>query len=104
MGLPCQVFQPEALELCARKVVAASGDMHKCFRVCRGVVEMLETKLTNDIEMQKLLRILLCFFLFLVTEVKCIPRADGEEMLKKKDIFVHKITIYKNLSQFCNNC
>ena len=31
MGLPCQVFQPEALELCARKVAAASGDMHKVF-------------------------------------------------------------------------
>ena len=31
MSLPCQVFLPEALELCARKVVAASRDMHKVF-------------------------------------------------------------------------
>ena len=79
MGLPCQVFQPEALELCARKFAATSGDMHKFFHVFRGVVEMLETELTNDIEMQKLLRILLCFFLFWVTEVECRPRADGDE-------------------------
>lgn len=47
MGLPCQVFQPEALELCARKVAAASGDMRKALHVCRGAVEMLEAELTN---------------------------------------------------------
>ena len=28
------------------------GDMHKVFHVCKGVVEMLEAELTNDIEMQ----------------------------------------------------
>ena len=33
MGLPCQVFQPEALELCARKFDSASGDMRKVFHV-----------------------------------------------------------------------
>ena len=84
MGLPCQVFQPKALEICARKFAAASGDMHKFFHVCRDVGEMIETELTNDIEMQKILRILLCFFLFWVTEVECIPQADGEEFLKTK--------------------
>jgi cell division control protein 6 len=49
MGLTCQVFQPEALELCARKVAAASGDMRKALHVCRGAVEMLEAELTNGI-------------------------------------------------------
>ena len=43
------------------------------------------------------------FFLFWVIEVKCIPRADGEEVLKKKEVFVHNIYIHKNLSQFCNS-
>ena len=33
----------------------------------------------EDIEMQRLLRILLCFFLFWVIEIECIPRADGDE-------------------------
>ena len=33
----------------------------------------------EDIEMQRLLRILLCFFLFWVIEIDCRPRADGDE-------------------------
>lgn len=49
MDLPCQIFQLEALELCARKVAAASGDMRKALHVCRGAVEMLEAELTSGI-------------------------------------------------------
>ena len=60
------------------------GDMHKVFHVCRGAVEMLETELTNDIEMQQIIKISARFFLFWVIEVKCRPRADGEEFLKTK--------------------
>ncbi|KAJ0020070.1 hypothetical protein Pint_32572 [Pistacia integerrima] len=37
MALPYIVFQPQALELCARKVAAASGDMRKALSVCRSV-------------------------------------------------------------------
>ena len=33
----------------------------------------------EDIEMQRLLRIMLCFFLFWVIEIECKPRADGDE-------------------------
>ncbi|XP_076907258.1 cell division control protein 6 homolog B-like [Bidens hawaiensis] len=44
-ALPYVVFQPQALELCARKVAAASGDMRKALGICRGAIEMLETEL-----------------------------------------------------------
>ncbi|XP_042479850.1 cell division control protein 6 homolog B-like [Macadamia integrifolia] len=37
MALPYTVFQPQALELCARKVAAVSGDMRKALSVCRSV-------------------------------------------------------------------
>ncbi|KAJ0430385.1 putative Cell division protein Cdc6/18 [Helianthus annuus] len=37
MALPYTVFQPQALELCARKVAAASGDMRKALGICRLV-------------------------------------------------------------------
>ncbi|GAV74460.1 Cdc6_C domain-containing protein [Cephalotus follicularis] len=42
--LPYIVFQPLALELCARKVAAASGDMRKALSVCRSALEMLEAE------------------------------------------------------------
>ena len=45
---------------------------------------MLEAELTNDIGMQKITENSAQFFLFWVIEVKCIPRADGEEFLKTK--------------------
>ncbi|GKU93344.1 hypothetical protein SLEP1_g6945 [Rubroshorea leprosula] len=45
MALPYIVFQPQALELCARKVAAASGDMRKALSVCRSAMEMLEAEL-----------------------------------------------------------
>ncbi|KAK1586436.1 hypothetical protein Q3G72_002563 [Acer saccharum] len=48
MGLPYIVFQPQALELCARKVAAASGDMRKALCVSRKAVEMLETELRDS--------------------------------------------------------
>ncbi|XP_042040624.1 cell division control protein 6 homolog B-like [Salvia splendens] len=40
-ALPYTVFQPQALELCAGKVAAASGDMRKALAVCRSAIEML---------------------------------------------------------------
>ncbi|KAM0050354.1 putative Cell division protein Cdc6/18 [Helianthus debilis subsp. tardiflorus] len=48
MALPYTVFQPQALELCARKVAAASGDMRKALGICRGAIEMLETELRES--------------------------------------------------------
>ncbi|KAL4555980.1 hypothetical protein LXL04_038614 [Taraxacum kok-saghyz] len=48
MALPYTVFQPQALELCARKVAASSGDMRKALGICRGAIERLETELRDD--------------------------------------------------------
>ncbi|KAK9168178.1 hypothetical protein Syun_000318 [Stephania yunnanensis] len=48
MVLPCDVFQEEALELCARKIAAASGDMRKALFVCRSAVEMLEAEVVDS--------------------------------------------------------
>ncbi|KAK9279784.1 hypothetical protein L1049_013466 [Liquidambar formosana] len=48
MALPYTVFQPQALELCARKVAAASGDMRKALCVCRSAIEMLEVELKES--------------------------------------------------------
>ncbi|KAK9755704.1 hypothetical protein RND81_01G044500 [Saponaria officinalis] len=45
--LPYQVFQPQALELCARKVAAASGDMRKALCVCRSAIEVLESEIKD---------------------------------------------------------
>ncbi|KAF8369866.1 hypothetical protein HHK36_032107 [Tetracentron sinense] len=66
MALPYNVFQPQALELCARgsktmdvgstvqatykstrKVAAASGDMRKALSVCRSAIEMLEVEMRD---------------------------------------------------------
>ncbi|KAB1227731.1 hypothetical protein CJ030_MR1G028878 [Morella rubra] len=47
-ALPYIVFQPQALELCARKVAAASGDMRKALCVCRSAIEVLETELRES--------------------------------------------------------
>ncbi|KAL3750554.1 hypothetical protein ACJRO7_011541 [Eucalyptus globulus] len=46
--LPYPVFQPHALELCARKVAAASGDMRKALCICRGAIDMLEMELQES--------------------------------------------------------
>ncbi|XP_066310230.1 cell division control protein 6 homolog [Miscanthus floridulus] len=43
--LEYDVFEPLALEFCARKVAAASGDMRKALGVCRSAMEVLEAKL-----------------------------------------------------------
>ncbi|KAL4592707.1 hypothetical protein LXL04_005710 [Taraxacum kok-saghyz] len=48
MALPYTVFQPQALELCARKVAASSGDMRKALGICRAAIERLETELRDD--------------------------------------------------------
>ncbi|GKE28802.1 cell division control protein 6 homolog B-like protein, partial [Tanacetum coccineum] len=47
-ALPYTVFQPQALELYARKVSASSGDMRKALGICRGAIEMLETELREN--------------------------------------------------------
>uniref|UniRef100_A0A7N0U3E2 Cdc6 C-terminal domain-containing protein n=1 Tax=Kalanchoe fedtschenkoi TaxID=63787 RepID=A0A7N0U3E2_KALFE len=46
-ALPYTVFHPQALELCARKVAAASGDMRKALCICRSAIEILGTELAE---------------------------------------------------------
>lgn len=53
--LPYPVFQPHALELCARKVAAASGDMRKALCICRGAIDMLEVELQESTRSTNLL-------------------------------------------------
>ncbi|KAG8379273.1 hypothetical protein BUALT_Bualt07G0071400 [Buddleja alternifolia] len=48
-ALPYVVFQPQAVELCARRVAAASGDMRKALSVCRSAIEMLEAERRDPI-------------------------------------------------------
>lgn len=36
------IMQPQAIELCARKVAAATGDLRKALDVCRQAIEMAE--------------------------------------------------------------
>ncbi|KAI4373411.1 hypothetical protein MLD38_011538 [Melastoma candidum] len=44
------VFQPQALELCARKVSASSGDMRKALSICRIAIDILEAELLEPQE------------------------------------------------------
>uniref|UniRef100_A0A0E0N557 Cdc6 C-terminal domain-containing protein n=1 Tax=Oryza rufipogon TaxID=4529 RepID=A0A0E0N557_ORYRU len=46
--LEYDVFEPLALEFCARKVAAASGDMRKALGVCRSAVEVFEARLQES--------------------------------------------------------
>ncbi|CAN1235489.1 Cell division control protein 6 homolog [Linum perenne] len=48
ISIPHVVFNPQALELCARKVAAASGDMRKALSVCRSAVEILEADVRDS--------------------------------------------------------
>ncbi|PHU16161.1 Cell division control protein 6 -like protein [Capsicum chinense] len=48
-AFPYTVFQPQALELCARKVASASGDMRKALWICRSAIEMLESEIRDTI-------------------------------------------------------
>ncbi|KAL0723771.1 hypothetical protein Bca4012_038370 [Brassica carinata] len=48
MVLPYVAFQSKALELCARKVAAASGDMRKALSVCRSALEILEIEIRGS--------------------------------------------------------
>nr|GMD28123.1 cell division control protein 6 homolog B-like [Ipomoea batatas] len=48
-ALPYIVFQPQALELCARKIASASGDMRKALSICRSAIEVLETEIRDSI-------------------------------------------------------
>ncbi|XP_027334583.1 cell division control protein 6 homolog B-like [Abrus precatorius] len=46
--LPYTVFQHQALELCARKVAAASGDMRNALCICRSAIEILEAEIRES--------------------------------------------------------
>lgn len=46
--LPYTVSQHQALELCARKVAAASGDMRNALSICRSAIEILEAEIRDS--------------------------------------------------------
>ncbi|GJN06112.1 hypothetical protein PR202_ga23805 [Eleusine coracana subsp. coracana] len=46
--LEYDVFEPLALEFCARKIAAVSGDMRKALGVCRSAVEVFEARLKDS--------------------------------------------------------
>ncbi|KHN01782.1 Cell division control protein 6 like [Glycine soja] len=46
--LPYTVFQQQAMELCARKVAAASGDMRNALCICGRAIEMLEAEIRES--------------------------------------------------------
>ncbi|KAL8523849.1 hypothetical protein ACS0TY_013713 [Phlomoides rotata] len=48
-ALPYTLFQPHAVELCAAKVAAASGDMRKALAVCRSAIEILKAERRDPI-------------------------------------------------------
>ncbi|KAI3724638.1 hypothetical protein L2E82_36421 [Cichorium intybus] len=48
MALPYIVFQPQAFELCLRKVAASFGDMRKALGICRCAIERLEIQLRES--------------------------------------------------------
>ncbi|XP_028784745.1 cell division control protein 6 homolog B [Neltuma alba] len=52
--LPYAVFQHQALELCARKVAAASGDMRKALCLCRSAIEMQEAEIRESIGLSEI--------------------------------------------------
>ncbi|WVY94226.1 hypothetical protein V8G54_033314 [Vigna mungo] len=47
-ALPYIVFQQQALELCARKVAASSGDMRNALSICWSAIEMLEAEIRES--------------------------------------------------------
>ncbi|GAA0172583.1 replication origin binding protein [Lithospermum erythrorhizon] len=51
--LPYTAFQPQALELCARRVAAASGDMRKALWVCRSAIEILEAEIKESLSISQ---------------------------------------------------
>ncbi|XWS53021.1 hypothetical protein CRYUN_Cryun11dG0122200 [Craigia yunnanensis] len=67
--LPYIVFQQQALELCARKVAAASGDMRKALCVCRSAVEILEAELRESASNESL-----------ASEGECISRQTASSL------------------------
>ena len=58
----------------------------------------------EDIEMQRLLRILLCFSCFGLLKLNADHELMERNFRKQKEVFVHKIPIYKTLSNLCNIC
>ncbi|XP_073058746.1 cell division control protein 6 homolog B-like isoform X3 [Primulina eburnea] len=53
-ALPYTVFQPQAIELCAGRVAAASGDMRKALSICRSAIGMLEDEIRESIHSENL--------------------------------------------------
>ncbi|KAL3530863.1 hypothetical protein ACH5RR_010185 [Cinchona calisaya] len=50
VALPYVIFRPQTLELCARRVAAASGDLQKAFCICRCAIEILEAEIGDSVD------------------------------------------------------
>uniref|UniRef100_A0A803KRL4 Cell division control protein n=1 Tax=Chenopodium quinoa TaxID=63459 RepID=A0A803KRL4_CHEQI len=71
VALPYTVFQPQTLELCARKVAAASGDMRKALSVCRfGSLCFLAANWQTDQILSMLCDFIRCAIEILESEIK----------------------------------
>ncbi|KNC87402.1 hypothetical protein SARC_00493 [Sphaeroforma arctica JP610] len=44
------VFKPEAIELCARKIAATSGDARRCLDICRAATEMAQERAEGELK------------------------------------------------------
>ncbi|KAK1265093.1 hypothetical protein QJS04_geneDACA011449 [Acorus gramineus] len=76
--LAYDAFEPQALELCARKVAAVSGDMRRALSICRSAVEMLEIEIKNSLDSLSLFR------LDKTTSTKQL--APANELFARKDV------------------
>ncbi|KAJ0977093.1 hypothetical protein J5N97_012567 [Dioscorea zingiberensis] len=77
------IFEPIALEFCARKVAAASGDMRRALSVCRSAIEVFEEELghaTNKEDLNILrfdhmeIALLRAFKTVMVHTIKSLPQ------------------------------
>ena len=46
-----EVMEPAAIQLCARRVAAMSGDVRKALNVCRRAVEMVESEQRKQLQL-----------------------------------------------------
>ena len=44
-------MEPAAIQLCARRVAAMSGDVRKALNVCRRAVEMVESEQRKQLQL-----------------------------------------------------
>ena len=98
MGLPCQVFQPEALEICARKVAATWGyaQIFSCLqRSCWDAWNKINQWYWNATNYWVFCSV---FPVLDLLNSNAYHELMERNFWKKKEVFVNKVYIYKNLS------